>query len=387
MGLQSDSNNALKKYNIFNEDKELFLRFDLQFFAEDGPTGQKTEDATPKQRQKQRREGNVLKSMEVNTVGVLMTGFIMLIMTKKIFMGNLIKYFNYIYRQLTMDISDVDRIMALYSTSLRSLAFITLPILFPVFIMAILVNIGQSGLLFTLKPLKPNMSKLNPASGLKKLFSMKKVVETIQAFGKLIIVAYFPINTVKNNFFIIVNTIKMPMYQGLGVIIDIITKIIWQVLFALVVIAVIDYLYQRYTYEKGIKMSKYDVKKEREEQEGKPEVKRAQKKKMFEILQANMMKELPKADVVITNPIHYAVAIKFDQEIDDIPIVIAKGALKLAQKIKDIAKENKIPIVENVEVARTLYQNCDVGDVIPEDFFKAVAEILAQVYKMKGKSY
>ncbi|PLX19518.1 MAG: hypothetical protein C0601_01285, partial [Candidatus Muiribacterium halophilum] len=308
MGLQSDSNNALKKYNIFNEDKELFLRFDLQFFAEDGPTGQKTEDATPKQRQKQRREGNVLKSMEVNNVGVLMTGFIMLIMTKKIFMGNLIKYFNYIYRQLTMDISDVDRIMALYSTSLRSLAFITLPILFPVFIMAILVNIGQSGLLFTLKPLKPNMSKLNPASGLKKLFSMKKVVETIQAFGKLIIVAYFPINTVKNNFFIIVNTIKMPMYQGLGVIIDIITKIIWQVLFALVVIAVIDYLYQRYTYEKGIKMSKYDVKKEREEQEGKPEVKRAQKKKMFEILQANMMKELPKADVVITNPIHYAVA-------------------------------------------------------------------------------
>ena len=376
MDLQSNTSDALE------------LRFDLQFFAEDGPTGQKTEDATPKQRKKQRQEGNVLKSMEVNTVGVLLTGFIMLLFTRRFFMENLVRYFNYIYRELTLDFTSVDSVMTLYATSLRSLAMLTLPIFVPLFVMAIVVNILQSGLLFTLKPLKPNMSKLNPASNLKNKFSMKKVVETLQSLGKLIMVAYFPIRTVTKNFFLIENTIKLPMYQGLGVIVDIIIKIIWQVLAALIVIAIIDYLYQRYTYEKSIKMSKYDVKKEREEQEGKPEVKRAQKKRMFEMFQQNMMKELPKADVVITNPIHYAVALRYNEGMgDEIPIVIAKGALKLAQKIKDIARENKIPIIENVEVARTLYQSCDVGDVIPEDFYKAVAEILAQVHKMKGKSY
>jgi len=365
----------------------LGFRFDLQFFAEDGPTGQKTEDATPKQREKQRKEGNVLKSMEVNTVAVLLTGFIMLIMTKKLFMENLVKYFNYIYGELTLDFSSVDSIMTLYATSLRSLAVIVLPIFIPLFLMAIIVNIAQSGLLFTMKPLKPNMSKLNPASGLKKVFSMKKVVETLQAFGKLIIVAYFPIKTVINNFFIIENTMKMPMYQGLGVIVDIIIRIIWQVLAALVVIAIIDFIYQRYTYEKNIRMSKYDVRKEREEQEGKPEVKRAQKKRMFEMFQQNMMKELPKADVVITNPIHYAVALKYDIELGDPPVVVARGALKLAQKIKDIARENNIPIIENKPVARELYATVEVGDFIPEDLFKAVAQILGQVYKMKGKKY
>jgi len=364
-----------------------YIAPDLQFFAEDSPTGQKTEKATDKKRSKAREEGDVLKSMEVNTVSVLLAGFLSIIFFGKYIFLNFTSYLDFCVKNITFDFSDANQLKVMYVQALTAIIITAGPVVATVFIAALISNLLQVGIIFTMKPFKIDFTKFNPVNGMKKIFTMKNVVEMLKSLGKIIIVTYFPFRTIQNNFMTLLNTVKMPMIIGFQVIIHILTKIIWQILAALVIIAIIDYWYQWYTYEKKLMMSKYDVKKEREDSEGKPEVKRAQRKKMFEIMRGDMLKKLPEADVVITNPIHYAVAIKYEIEGDSPPYVVAKGALKLAEKIKEIANENDIPIVENKPLARALYAEVGIGEPIPEEFFKTVAEILAQVYKMKGIKY
>ncbi|MCK9225319.1 MAG: flagellar biosynthesis protein FlhB [Candidatus Muirbacterium halophilum] len=373
--------------NLKKQKYYFYITPDLQYFAEDSPTGQKTEKGSDKKRSKAREDGDVLKSMEVNTVGILLAGFLALIFAGGFIFENLGKYFIFCVRNINFDFSDSAQLKILFVQALVALALTAGPVVGAVFISALLCNILQVGIIFTTKPFKIDFSKFNPVNGLKKIFTMKNIVEMLKSIGKIAVITYFPFRTIEKNFMTLLNTIKMPIIVGFQVIVDILTKIIWQILAALVIIAIIDYWYQWFTYEKKLKMSKYDVKKEREDSEGKPEVKRAQRKKMFEIMRGDMLKKLPEADVVITNPIHYAVALKYDVDGDSPPYVVAKGALKLALKIKEIAKENNIPIIENKPLARSLYAEVGVGEPIPDEFFTTVAEILAYVYKMKDKKF
>ncbi|MFA5479978.1 MAG: flagellar biosynthesis protein FlhB, partial [Candidatus Muiribacteriota bacterium] len=371
--------------NFFEIDYINSYKTDLQFFAEDSPTGQKTEDATPRRREKERERGNVLKSMEVNNVAIILSGFLSIMFLGRHLMENIARFTNLTFRNLSFDIADFNQLKVLYSQSLMALLSSAGIIIGCVFLAGLIANLLQVGLLFTLEPFKLEMNKFNPVSGMKKIFSVKNIVEMLKALGKIIVISYFPIRTISKHFINLLNTIKMNMYNGFAVIIEIISIIIWQIIAALIVIAIIDYFYQKYEYEKNIKMSKYDVKKEREDMDGKPEIKRAQRKKMMDILRKNMFNELPKADVVITNPVHYAIAIKYDTGSDSPPYVVAKGAFKLALKIKEVAKEHDIPIIENKPLARSLYKEVGLGESIPEEFFKAVAEILAWAFKIKGK--
>ena len=326
--------------------------------------------------------------MEVNTVGVLLAGFLAIIFMGGFIFENLGRYFVFCVRNITFDFSDSAQVKVMFVQAVTALIITAGPIVGAVFVSALLCNLLQVGIIFTTKPFKIDFSKFNPVNGLKKIFTMKNIVETLKSLGKIIVITYFPFRTIQKNFMTLLNTIKMPMIIGFQVIVEILSKIIWQILAALVIIAIIDYWYQWYTYEKKLMMSKYDVKKEREDSEGKPEIKRAQRKKMFEIMRGDMLKKLPEADVVITNPIHYAVALKYEVDTgDSVPYVVAKGALKLAEKIKEIAKENDIPIIENKPLARSLYSEVGIGEPIPEEFFTTVAEILAYVYKMKGKQF
>ncbi|MGM0608884.1 MAG: flagellar biosynthesis protein FlhB [Candidatus Muiribacteriota bacterium] len=367
------------------DDEIKLYKLDLQLFAEDSPTGQKTEDATPRKKQKEREKGNVLKSMEVNTLAIIAAGFISIMILGRFIFENLTKFTYRAFTNLEFQIADTPQLTVLYSESLYAVFFSAGIIFAAVFIAAIVANVAQVGFLLTFEPFKIEFNKFNPASGLKKIFSLKNIMEMFKALGKIIIISYFPLRTIKLHYYDLLNTIRMEMMLGFGIIFEVLTIILWQILFALLIIAIIDFIYQKYEYEKKLKMSKYDVKKEREDMDGKPEIKKAQKRKIQELLRKNMMNELPQADVVVTNPTHYAVAIKYVDESGNPPYVVAKGAFKLAQKIKEIAKDNEVPIIENKPLARGLFKEVELGDYIPEEFFKAVAEILAWAYKVKNK--
>lgn len=363
------------------------LAYNLQFFAEGA--GEKTEDPTAKKLGDAREEGQVAKSTDLITASALIALFI----TLKIFVGSIgnqfIASFYEFYGNIVKIIDDDFNIVTA-TALLRESIFRILLILLPIFIIAvavvIIVNIFQVKWKITAKPLKPKFDKFSPIKGFKKIFSKDKLVDTFKEFLKIIAIMYIAYNTLIDYSGDLQNLYDMELIQAIEFIGDIVIKLGLNISIVFLIIGLADYIYQKFKFKKQMRMSKQEVKDEYKQSEGDPHIKGKIKAKMREISQRRMMQMLPEADVVITNPTHFATAIKYDKDSGGAPILVAKGADFLAQKIKEVAKENHIEIVENKPLARMLYYNVEIGNEIPPELYQLTAEVLAYVYNLKNKT-
>ncbi|MBD5392696.1 MAG: flagellar biosynthesis protein FlhB [Lachnospiraceae bacterium] len=369
----------------------MILEYNLQFFAKEGPGGEKTEEPTSKKLSDARKEGQVAKSKEIaNAFGLL--GLFLIIKIYVGTMGNkLIEGFSGVYNQIPKVIQMYDSKVPVASIStlirgmmLRMLGIIA-PILLIGFLVAFVCDVVQVKWRPTTKPLKPKFSKLSPVSGFKRIFSANSLMELVKSIIKILLISYVAYSFLKDRVKEVFLLYDIGLNQAIGLIGEIVTDLGIRVTAVYMVIAFVDYAYQKWKFRNDMKMTKQEVKDEYKNQEGDPQIKGKQRQRMQEASRRRMMQQLPEADVVITNPTHYAVAIKYDPDKYDAPYVIAKGEDYLAQKIKDIAKENDVEIVENKPLARMLYANVDVGGLIPPELYQAVAEVLAFVYHLKGR--
>lgn len=370
---------------------KLLLQYDLQFFAKDGPGGEKTEQPTAKKLEDARKEGQVAKSKEIANAFGILTFFLIL----KFYIGSMgisfIECFHAVYSQ----IPDVIRMLGgnlpiaslqiVIRSMMLQMLFIIAPVLLIGFAVALVCDIVQVRWKPTTKPLKPKFSKLNPLKGFKRILSPNSLVELVKSIAKLGVIGYMVYSYLKGRAGQILLLYDITLNQAIGLIGEIVIDLGIRIAAVYMIIAFLDYAYQKWKFKEDMKMTKQEVKDEYKNQEGDPQIKGKQKQRMREASMRRMMQQLPEADVVITNPTHYAVAIKYDPDKYDAPYVLAKGENYLAQRIKDIARENDIEIVENKPLARMLYANVEVGELIPPELYQAVAEVLAFVYHLKGK--
>ena len=364
---------------------------ELQFFAKEGEGGEKTEEPTSKKLSDARKEGQVAKSKEIaNGFGLL--AFFLVLKFMAGYMGTrLMESFAYFFAEIPETAELISgpvpeaAMMNLLINGVKVLLTLIAPLLLIGFVVAFVSDYVQVKWKPTTKPLKPKFSKINPIQGFKKFFSLNSIVELIKSIAKIVLIVYVVYSYLKdkiNQLFLFYDIQLMPAIILIGeLVIDLGIRI--SILYML--IAAADYMYQKWKFHEDMKMTKQEVKEEYKNQEGNPEVKGKIRSKMREVSQRRMMQALPEADVVITNPTHYAVAIKYDPDTSPAPIVIAKGEDYLAQKIKEVAREHQIEIVENKPLARMLYANVEIGAEIPPELYQAVAEVLAFVYHIKGK--
>ncbi len=259
------------------------------------------------------------------------------------------------------------------------------PILIVGVAVAFLCDVVQVKWRPTGKPLMPKFSKLNPIKGFKKFVSKEAIVELVKSILKIGLIVYVVYSYLKDKFGVIFSLYDISMKQAIGLIGELVTELGIRVSAVYLIVGFLDYIYQKYKFKEDMKMTKQEVKDEFKDSEGDPQIKGKQRQRMREASQRRMMQKLPEADVVITNPTHYAVAIKYDPDEYEAPMVLAKGENYLAQKIKETAKEHHIEIVENKPLARMLYANVEVGELVPPELYQAVAEVLAFVYHLQGK--
>lgn len=368
----------------------MLLEYNLQFFA-DGPGGEKTEPATDKKLQDARKEGQVAKSKEIaNCLGLLALFLIMRFMVGTIG-NNLLDVFDRMYGRINETLifwnGDLpsEAIYLLMRNAMTSVLTILLPILIIGFIVAFLADLLQVKWRPTAKPLTPKLNKINPVNGFKRIFSLNSVIELLKSIAKIVLVMLVAYNFLRKNYGVLFSLQYMDLMSAIGTVGTYVTNLGIQISAVYIVIAFADFVYQKYKFSKDMKMTKQEVKDEYKQSEGDPQIKGKIRQKMQEASRRRMMSNLPKADVVITNPTHYAVAIRYEPSEADAPIVLAKGEGFLAQRIKDVAKENSIEIVENKPLARMLYHNVDIGQAVPPELYQAVAEVLAFVYHLQGK--
>ena len=363
------------------------LAYNLQFFAEG--SGEKTEDPTAKKLGDAREEGQVARSTDLITASAL----IALFLTLRIFVGKIgnqfIEAFYEFYGNIVKVTND-DFHIATANALIRESIYRILLILLPIFLIAvfvvIVVNIFQVKWKVTTKPLKPKPNKFNPIKGFKKIFSKDKLVDTFKEVLKILAIMYIAYDTLIDYSGDLQKLYDMELIQAIEFIGDIVIKLGLNISIVFLIIGMADYIYQKFKFKKEMRMSKQEVKDEYKQSEGDPQIKGKIKNKMREISQRRMMQMLPEADVVITNPTHFATAIKYDKDSGEAPILVAKGADFLAQKIKEVAKENHIEIVENKPLARMLYYNVEIGNEIPPELYQMTAEVLAYVYNLKNNN-
>lgn len=358
------------------------FKIDLQLFSEE-----KTEQATPKKKKEAREKGNVLQSREVNSAFVLLAVFIM-INSFATFIGITMKNTTaYIYEQyLSVDyIFSIKNLQNLLISGMINFFIIVAPIALTSLVVGVAASYLQVGVLFTTKPLAVDINKINPIEGFKRMFSMKSVMEIFKALIRIILVGYMSYSYIKQQINFILNTVGMDISIILKSILKMSTSIGIRLGTVLAVLAALDYFYQKYDYDKKLKMSKQEIKEEYKQTEGNPQIKSKIKEKQREMSMRRMMQDVPKADVIITNPTHFAIAIIYNPQEFDAPKVIAKGQDLIAQNIKKIAQENNIAIVENKPLARTLYDSVEIGQFVPPELYQAIAEVLAYVYRINNR--
>jgi flagellar biosynthetic protein FlhB len=344
----------------------------------------RTEQATPKRRSKAREEGNVLKVQDLDST--LLFGANLFL-----FLGLWGATFTLLAQQVAYFLRCAGERAPLLDGDLGKLAvdllWILLRILLPYLAVNFLVAFGiqfiQHGFKPTFKPLKPKFSKLNPVNGLKRLFSLKSTVDLLKGLFKLLIVIWAAYIVLSPKLPLILQSMWLSLHQSLAIMQETIFQLYRNVLLAMFVVAAIDFLYQRHQFEKNIKMTKQEIKDEYKDSEGNPEIKGKQKSIMMQAAMHRITTQVPKATVVITNPTHFAVALMYNNE-TPAPVCVAKGIDNMALKIREKAKESGVPVIENPPLARLLYRAVDIDKPIPADLYKAVAQVLAYVYKLKG---
>ena len=365
--------------------ENLVLAYNLQFFAKDGPGGEKTEPATSKKLDDVRKEGQVAKSKELISAVSLLALFVLI----KVYIGivgeKLLKVFQDFYNTFDKIISSsatglpMNLSLEAVKQMLISIVLIAAPFLIVAVIIAFLLNVLQQKWMVTAKPLQPKASKISPLSGFKRIFSVKQLVELLKAIAMMAVIGIVAYQTIKDKLPLILTFYNIPLYTAIAAVGNILVDMGSRVSAVFLIIGFADLIFQRHKFKTDNMMTKQEVKDEFKNSEGDPQVKGQVKRRMMEISRRRMMEALPEADVVITNPTHFAVALKYEPNSGKAPVVIAKGADYLAFQIKDKAKEYHIEIVENKPLARILYHNVDIGMEIPPELYQVVAEILARV--------
>lgn len=343
----------------------------------------KTEAATPKRLRDAKKKGQVAKSNElspaISLVAFAMAGMFlgqMLINNGQRLMKKALTV-NY-GMELTTSYSRylvTDGIMSMFVT--------VLPYMAAAVVLGIIVNLAQVGFIYTLHPIKPDIKRINPIEGFKNIFSKKAVFTLVKNLAKLALVFYITYKSLSTSVGMILNAGELGTAKLFPFLIDFVRELVMDIGFVMLGIAVIDYVFQRKEFRDNLKMTKQEIKDEYMEMEGNPQIKQARQQRQRQLAMSRMMSSIPQADVIITNPTHIAIAIRYDQKKDNAPVVLAKGADFLASKIREKARESKVPIMENKELARSIYAKSEVGGYIPIELYQAVAEILALVYRLK----
>jgi flagellar biosynthetic protein FlhB len=345
----------------------------------------KTETATPRRREDARKKGQVARSAELNTALGILGGLVIFNLAGRFIFEELAKVSRFFWGNLTQDELGLDTLSQHSLTLGLEFLYILSPLLLGALLLALLTNALQVGVLFSPEALSLKFENLSPVKGFGRVFSRRSAIELFKGVLKItliVLVAWFTVTSRIDTVVALMNTNMSLFYSAVG---DLSSALILRIGFTLLALAALDYWYQRYEFEQSIKMSKQEVKDEYRQLEGDPQIKARIRRLQQEASRRRMLAELPTADVVITNPTHLAVAVRYDENNMDAPRVIAKGARLLAQRIKEIAREHRIPVMENKPLARALYVSTPVGAQVPSALFDAVAQLLAFVYQVQGK--
>ena len=347
---------------------------------------EKTEVPTEKKRRESREEGQVAFSKELSSAALLAGIVLTLVATSPIILDAMRQLMSQIFRDLAQSEElSIDSIFTLSGEILSIILPAFAPFIAVIIFVGIFASVLQVGVLITFKAISPKFNKISPLTGLKRLFSSQSLADFLKSMAKLIIVGFVGyltyIDKITELNGLSVSTPESILIYNFTVVAEVAGKIV----LALVAIAIFDYFYQRWHHEQQLMMTKQEVKDETKQTEGDPQLKARIRQIQREMSNARMMQEVPKADAVIVNPTHFSVAILYDRDVMTAPEVIAKGADHLALRMRTVARENNVPILERPELARDLYANVEIGDDIPERFYKAIAEILAFVYRLRKR--
>ena len=353
--------------------------FDLQLFAGDD----KTEEPTAKKRADAKKKGQVGRSTDMSAAFVLLMGFFIIKLLWENIYHSIAAYTTYIFSHLNQPV-DTENIIRIFIGIIELLAQTALPIMIAIMAIGLAINFFQVGLNFNTEAIGFKLDKLNPINGFGRIFSKRSLMELVKSLMKIAIIGFFLYD------FLIDHLMEMPQFiyfdlpTSLAQISDIIFKMAFEVIGVIMIVGFMDYAYQKWQTTQDLKMSKQEVKDEMKQSEGDPQIKGKIKQKQRQMAMSRMMQEVPKADVIVTNPTHFAVALKYEKGMVA-PQIVAKGQDLVARRIKEIANENRVPIVENKPLARALYASTQVGDMVPAELYQAVAEVLAYVYRLKQR--
>lgn len=348
--------------------------------------GEKNLPASGRKKEKAREEGNIARSQDLGSALALAVALFMFLTLGGRMMHTMTEAMRYYLGGFTH--LGLDSLSPQVFT-LEVLYFIgvcALPFMLALLAAGIAVNLMQVGFIFTTKPLQPNLGKLNPLTGMGRFFSARAAIEAVKSLAKLALVAWLVYLALRGRLPEMLVLAEKSPEQILAVVGAMIASVWWRVVLAMIVLGIFDYGYQFWQREQDLRMTAKEAKEEMKEMEGDPLIKRRIRQIQRQAAMQRMMKEVPKADVIITNPTHYAVALRYDMKTMNAPVVVAKGARLIAHKIRDIAAENNVPIVQKPELARAIFKTIEIGQAIPEDLFQAVAEVLSFVYHVDSRS-
>ncbi|MEZ5359879.1 MAG: flagellar biosynthesis protein FlhB [Candidatus Zixiibacteriota bacterium] len=349
----------------------------------DKPAQEKTEKATPRKLRKAREEGQVARSMDLNSVIIVCFGFITIYFLAPVIYENLSGLLRYTFMNAPSMVMTPERFHMIVSDQMMTYAKIAGPIILVIAIFAFGINVSQTGFLVSFKAIQPKFDKLDVVKGLGRLLSKRSIVTLIRDLIKTVIIAIIAYNTIAGWMPEIITIGTKATGQFMSVLGKLSLVLAIKICVVLFVLAMFDFAYQKWEFANDQKMTKQEIREEMKDTEGNPQLKGRIRQVQREMAQRRMMQEIPQADVVVTNPTHIAVALKYDSDKMAAPMVVAKGQRLMAEKIKSIAKEHGVPIVENKPLARSLFKLVDIGQYIPSDLYRAVAEVLAYIYQLK----
>lgn len=346
----------------------------------------KTEEATPKRLRDAKKRGQVAKSADLNAaVSFFIFTLLIGVLGPYILNNGLIFMKNSLGMNFTMDMTKTNLRTMFLNNIIQYFIFFT-PFALIALVIGVVINLAQVGFLFTTDPLKPDIKRLNPIEGFKNIFSKKSLFTLAKNMAKLILVFYMTYKNLKGSINQLLNSGNIGTEKLFYFLLDFIKALSLNIAIVMLGLGILDYVFQRRDHRKNLRMSKQEIKDEHKEMEGSPEIKGARRQRQRQLAMGRMMTNIEDSTVVVTNPTHIAVVLRYDSEKDEAPVVTAKGAGYIAEKIKEKARENKIPIMENKPLARAMYKRVEIGDYVPMDLYKAIAEILAIVYQMREKN-
>ncbi len=352
---------------------------DLQLFNQE-----KTEEATPKRKEEARKKGQVAKSTEISSAFIILAAFLALKMLGPYIYFEITAYMRTMFTNLSTADFTITTVYALFLGFCIVFVKAMLPLMLVVLTISLAVNFLQVGFVLSFEPLMPQLDRINPIAGFQRLFSLRSIVEAVKSLFKIAIIGYFVYRFIMRETALVPQLIGADLTDSLRYSSGLVADLALQIGAVILVLAAMDYFYQWWEYNKSLRMSKQEVKEEFKQTEGNPQIKGKIRERQRAMAMRRMMQEVPKATAVITNPTHFAVAIRYDKTMTA-PEVVAKGQDFLAERIKQVARENRVAVVENKPLARALYATVEVGETIPPDLYQAVAEVLAYVFRLKKR--